>query len=122
MKLSELQTKIHQDNVARGWWEDVALPLRVENKAERAVAIEKLCLIHSEVSEALEEVRGGKPFDQVVVDMTSNKPTGFPTELADTVIRILDLAEACGFDIESVIMLKLEYNRTRGHRHGGKLL
>ena len=121
MTVRELIIQIHSDNVERGWWDGFNdLPLDIKDRSDVACVIEKLCLIHSEISEALEEVRNGKGFDEIYFDKT--KPLGFPTELADAVIRIFDLAVACGFDIESVISMKLTYNRTRGHKHGGKML
>ncbi len=39
-------------------------------------------------------------------------------ELADIVIRVADLAEGFGIDIEAEIMKKMEYNKTRPHKHG----
>jgi NTP pyrophosphatase (non-canonical NTP hydrolase) len=51
-----------------------------------------------------------------------DKPIGFASELADVVIRVMDLAEAMGIDLEREILLKHEYNLTREHRHGGKAL
>lgn len=42
----------------------------------------------------------------------------FEDELADTVIRILDLCGARGIDIERHINLKLKYNRSRERMHG----
>lgn len=123
--IEELQKTIHADNVDRGWWDEFKLStgevrLSVHDDMERRAAIEKLCLIHSEISEALEEIRNGWQFNEVRVDPTG-KPLGFPTEIADAVIRLLDLADACGIDLGAVIDQKLAYNRTRGYRHGGKL-
>jgi NTP pyrophosphatase (non-canonical NTP hydrolase) len=45
---------------------------------------------------------------------------GFPSELADIVIRVADLAGALGIDLAEAIRIKLAFNRTRTHRHGGK--
>ena len=50
------------------------------------------------------------------------KPEGLASELADVVIRALDLAALLDIDLPSVIDLKLAYNRTRGHKHGGKTI
>ena len=66
-----------------------------------------LCLIHSEVSEALEAMR------------KHDRPN-FEEELADVIIRVLDLTGGLGIDIERAIHEKLEVNRQREHRHGGK--
>jgi NTP pyrophosphatase (non-canonical NTP hydrolase) len=42
-------------------------------------------------------------------------------EMADIIIRVLDTAGFFGLDIGEAIRKKLEYNRTRPQRHGGKL-
>ena len=46
----------------------------------------------------------------------------FWVEVADAFIRILDLAGAHKIDLEHIIELKHEYNKTRPHRHGGKVI
>lgn len=122
MTITELQKLIHKDNIAKWWWEGAFEPLRITDRNSRFLVIEKLCLIHSEISEALEEIRDGIPFTLVTLQGKAGKPVGFPTELADAMIRILDLAEACGIDLGAVIDQKLAYNRTREYKHGGKLL
>ena len=58
------------------------------------------------------------------------KPTRYPwstaegiaVELADCIIRILDWAGHEGVDLDSIIREKMDYNRTRPYRHGGKVL
>lgn len=129
--ISEWQKKIHTWARGKGWWSSAFGPdddvdaatsvLVVENREHRALVAEKLLLVHSEITEAVEEYRGGEDFRTVVVS-ADGKPLGFPTELADAVIRILDLAEACGIDLEGEIERKMAYNETRAERHGGKLL
>ena len=82
-----------------------------------------ISLIHSELSEALEEARIQDDISQIyyVKDKRGNdKPMGFPTELADAMIRIADEARTRGVDLEEAIRIKQAYNRTRLHRHGGK--
>jgi NTP pyrophosphatase (non-canonical NTP hydrolase) len=83
-----------------------------------------LCV--SELSEALEADRKGRvanldKFDQGIahgdIFETYIKDT-FEDELADTVIRILDLCGARGIDLERHINLKLKYNRSRERMHG----
>jgi NTP pyrophosphatase (non-canonical NTP hydrolase) len=66
-----------------------------------------LALIHSEVSEALEAAR-------------KRDPENFQDEMADIVIRVLDCTHGLGIDISGAITAKLEKNRHRGFRHGGK--
>jgi hypothetical protein len=48
------------------------------------------------------------------------KPDGFPIELADIIIRVGDLAERLGIDLDHAIAVKAEYNQRRPHMHGGK--
>jgi hypothetical protein len=82
---------------------------------------EKMALIHSEISEALEEFRNGRALAEVYdSDEDSRKPEGVPIELADAVIRILDFCAANDIDLAHAIELKLAYNRIRPFRHGGK--
>lgn len=49
---------------------------------------------------------------------TEGKPEGFPIELADAVIRILDTAETLKIDLAGAIFTKMEFNKTREHLHG----
>lgn len=49
-------------------------------------------------------------------------PDNFAEELADVLIRVLDCARGCGIDIGHEVAKKLEKNRGRGFRHGGKVL
>jgi NTP pyrophosphatase (non-canonical NTP hydrolase) len=67
----------------------------------------KLALIHSEVSEALEAYRRGHRLD-------------FMEEMADVMIRVLDCVSGLGMDLGPVLTRKLVFNRSHGHRHGGK--
>lgn len=91
----------------KGWWNDFNFP-------------EKLALIHSEISEALEEYRNGKDYKEIYYS-DKGKPEGIPIELADAVIRIMDLCAHCGIDLEEAIALKHKYNLTRPYKHGGKV-
>lgn len=42
-------------------------------------------------------------------------------EIADIIIRALDTSAAFNIDVEKAVQNKLAYNRTRSHRHGGKV-
>lgn len=91
---------------------------RAKGWHEQALNVpEKIALIHSEASEALEDYRTGEMSTHIT---NGGKPCGFPTELADIVIRVADLAGALGIDLEEAIATKMAYNATRSHRHGGK--
>lgn len=81
---------------------------------------EKLALIHAEVSEALEAYRDPDMREQgpIFTDLATGKPEGFTVELADAVIRILDLCGAMNLDLEGAMRMKAEYNKTRPYKHG----
>jgi NTP pyrophosphatase (non-canonical NTP hydrolase) len=49
------------------------------------------------------------------------KPEGIPSELADVIIRVLDMCGALGIDIAAALADKMAFNETRPYRHGGKL-
>lgn len=121
MKISELQTRAYDHAKNKGFWEDYeeatfdAWPSQTA-AVEAAFIGQKLALIHSEVSEALEEVRAGI---YEATHLSGEKPEGLPSELADIVIRVADLCGALEIDLESTIIEKLDYNsRSRGHKHG----
>lgn len=96
---------VHDNAVRKGCWP-------VQGPAPRLIAstdliLSKLALIHSEVSEALEEAREEHPSLEA-----------FGEELADVVIRTMDLAVACGVDLGDTILSKMARNEARPHRHG----
>ena len=112
MNLTELAEKVHTLAINKGWYEsdEINIP-------------EKLALIHAEISEALECYRDGDMETWVTGDSVgdgSRKPEGFPIEIADALIRILDLCGARGIDIQAAVDIKHAYNATRPHRHGNK--
>src|SRR5690606_31726643 len=74
---------------------------------------EKIALMHAELSEALEGLRKGNPADAKLPEFTEAE-----VELADTVIRIMDLAHARGWRVAQAIEAKTKYNTTRPFKHG----
>lgn len=140
---------VHQTAVEKGWWEPqevwVSLPEpeghEEYGKAQRSFG-ELIALVHSEASEALEEHRNGhaptetyfpnagmhgpqasSPLQELAWARSYGwKPEGVPSELADIIIRVLDIAGYYGIDIEHAMLVKTGYNEGRSYRHGGKTL
>lgn len=125
MNVNEFAKDVHENAVAHGWWDTArSFP-------------EVAALIHSEVSEALEEWRDGNPaiygccgIPGAVCEFEGAcdkgektgtcKPEGVAVELCDAVIRIFDYLAYLGVDVEAVLTAKLEYNKGHEYRHGGK--
>jgi NTP pyrophosphatase (non-canonical NTP hydrolase) len=124
--LNDAAKSIHADAKRKGFWD-----------SERETGT-LLMLCVSELSEALEADRKGRyadlqaynecekaddilESDKEVYELSSFQSLikdTFEDELADTVIRILDLCGARGIDLERHINLKLKYNRSRERMHG----
>lgn len=100
MAVAETQEFCHLLATRSGWWVNV-------DPADPLVFATKLALVHSEVSEALE---GGRK-DTMDSHLPHRKTV--EVELADTIIRIFDLAGAMKLDVAGAIMEKLAYNQQR---------
>lgn len=131
MNINKIVKEIHENAVTHGWWDE-----------ERTFG-DIVALCHSELSEALEEYRDGKPeiyygcYDIVckgqkcndceehknsVQSGTVDKPEGTAVELVDCVIRIFDYLGKTGVDVEQLLLEKHNYNKSRPYRHGGKTM
>ena len=108
--LTDTAEEVHAVAVEKGWYED----------GEPNFA-EKIALVHSELSEALEEYRNGHDFKLVYHPAETGKPEGIAVELADALIRIMDMSAEWDIPLAYAFRLKLEYNKSRPHRHGGKV-
>lgn len=101
-KLKIMQDMIHGANVSKGWWSDLETGKRKERNP-----LELICLMHSELSEAMEGVRKDLMDDH----LTNRKMV--EVELADTIIRILDFAGGFDLDVAGAVYEKFRYNETR---------
>lgn len=134
MEINELVKKAHENAVNHGFWN----PTPAFGTS--------IALIHSELSEALEEEREGRPLVWYKCNETdgvstcapqdetdclmygkenlckyrSKKPEGVAVELADAVIRIADLCGHLGIDLDAAISEKMAYNEGRPYKHGKK--
>lgn len=115
--IRELQNEIHANAIAKGFWEEPV------NMAE------KMMLIVTEVSEMCEAHRKGKMcvvIPELVVEDNERFKTyfehaikdTFEDEMADTIIRLLDMAKRMNIPIEEHIRAKMRYNSLRPYKHG----
>lgn len=120
MSLNDLAKMSTEIATAHGW-------TKKSRKARLKDIPEKIALMHSELSEALEEYRNGHAPDEIYYPSALDpkkkapyKPEGIPVELADVLIRVFNLCGELDIDIGKAVKLKTAYNRTRPFRHGGK--
>ena len=129
--LRNLQGEIFENNVKKGWWQG-------RDPKDVNTRLGLLMLICTEVAEGAEEVRTGQPLYYTNKNCTNGvqpmmtweeplkapaefKPEGLGSELADVVIRCMDMAGGLGLDLGACILAKMRYNETREFRHGNKL-
>lgn len=122
--INDLAYAIYERNVEKGFYEK-----------EKNIG-EMLCLIHSEVSEALEADRnrsyamltesqrnilmGWIESDDFIKDYKDKVKGSFEEEMADIFIRLLDMCAFKGIDIEFHVKAKMRYNLSRKRYHGKK--
>lgn len=95
--------------------------------------LSEIALMHSELGECTEAIRKNNwtMLKPVIKELGGISKVGdkefmyvkdtVEDELADVLIRVLDFCGAEGIDIESHVAKKMEYNKARPYRHGGKL-
>jgi len=122
--INKLAKKVHQNSKSKGFFD-----------SDKNIG-EMLMLIVTEVSEACEADRKGKYFNQGVLKIDevmgiecetsfmwkfgNHIKDTFEDELADVMIRVMDLAEFKGIDLEKHIKAKMRHNSNRAHKHGKK--
>ena len=120
MNIKDLCKEAHQIAKDHDWWVD----------GDRN-PLEILMLINCELAEAAEEFRKGTPpiytIESLGLGLVNRnrpgfKPEGYLSELADVWIRCADYIEQQGLTdhFEETLKAKMEYNKTRSKRHGGK--
>lgn len=106
---------IFQNNKAKGFWDN-----------ERNVG-ELLMLVTSELGEAMEAHRKGRfanghsmatSYSTWKEWFEKHYKDTFEDEIADAVIRLLDLSAGLGIDLEKHINAKVRYNESRPKLHG----
>lgn len=107
--LNELSAICHAANIK--WWKDPATGKSIErNKGEL------LCLIHSEISEAMEGERKNLMDDKLPHRRMAE------VELVDALIRIFDYAGAFGYDLQGAFDEKMAFNVHReDHKNEARL-
>lgn len=91
MQLNEMVTQHYEWVEEMGWH---------KNKT----VLEALALISSEIGEAVNECRGEAPTPE------------FAEELADIVLRVMDLSHWQGINLEDELIKKIKKNKQRGSR------
>lgn len=102
--INDFADSVHATARDRGWWD-----------TPRDIGTLYMLMV-TELAEGFEGMRKGGRVDDHCPAFTNEE-----IELADTIIRILDYAASRGYAIGDAIYAKSEFNKTRPHRHGGKL-
>ena len=123
--LNELAKEINENANKKGFWNNMHFAVDITKNQVRSIGLDKhvrdafisqkLALVHSEISEAMEATR---------LNNYENNGYGlyekdtFVDELADSLIRILDICGELKIDIESQVSWKMEKNKQREFMHG----
>ena len=117
VNLDNLAEYIHMQNVSKGFWKDenevlTAMSAEDAPKVAKAFKLQRVALVHSELSESVEALR-----KDAVDDHLPQYP-GFAVELVDSLIRIFDMCGAYNIPVSKIMEDKLAYNSNRPYKHG----
>lgn len=102
--LETLADNIHAQNVKVGWWDELE---GLSPRFRKMLFAEKMALVHSEVTEALEGLRKDQMDDKLPWRTMAE------VEISDAIIRLLDLAKGMGLEVGAPLIEKLAFNSQR---------
>jgi NTP pyrophosphatase (non-canonical NTP hydrolase) len=104
-ELKAFQKEVYKCAEDHGFWE-------VKNEHTPG---NQICMMHAELSEAHEAIRGKDPQDEHIPEFKAVE-----AELADVILRVLQFSEAYGYRTIDAMVAKHAYNLKRPFKHGGK--
>jgi|SRR5690606_31312648 len=132
---------IYLNNVEKGWWEDPSrnfgeLMALIHSEVSEALEayrdgddINDIAYEYPDLYEVVNDsgetvkIVGAQEESTLQTEdgeIVLGKPVGVASELADVIIRILDVAEGLNIPVTQALIEKHQYNQTRSYRHGGK--
>ena len=100
---SDFAREVYDTAESKGWHEESSGNLYVEAT--------KLALIGVEVSESIQKLREGNPLDEKI------QMPAVSVELADVIIRVMDLDIDMFYNLGRAVIAKARYNKTRPYKH-----